>query len=204
MSGRAAMKLRFILAVFIVLVSTHVRAADVEDCVDKALVKKDPTRAAAACRRLADQGDARAQYNLGVMYAKGRGVTKDWAEAMKWYRRAADLGYAEAQHYLGFMYSLGLGVTQDSTEAAKWYRKAADQGHTTAQSNLGHMYKKGEGVQQDTVQAHMWYNLVATRALASETVLRDLAVKTRNLLAAKMTPAQIAEAQKLAREWTPK
>lgn len=198
------MKLRILLATLVVLASAHAQANDVENCADKALVKEDPTRAAAACRRLADQGDARAQYNLGVMYAKGRGVTKDWAEAMKWYRRAADLGYAEAQHYLGFMYSLGLGVTQDSAEAAKWYRKAADQGHTTAQSNLGHMYEKGEGMQQDNVQAHMWYNLVAIRALASETALRDLAVETRNLLAAKMTPAQIAEAQKLAREWTPK
>ena len=78
-----------------------------------------------------------------------------------------------------------------------WYRKAAEQGHAKAQLNLGIMYFTGRGVPQDYVQAHMWFNLSAAQGDADAT-------KNRDIVAAKMTPAQIAEAQKLAREWKPK
>ena len=88
-------------------------------------------------------------------------------------------------------------MPQDYTEATRWYRKAADQGNATAQSNLGTMYDKGQGVTQDYIQAHIWYNLAAARGL-------KIGRKNRDILAEKMTPAQIAEAQKLAREWKPK
>ena len=88
----------------------------------------------------------------------------------------------------------GRGVPQDDAEAVKWYRKAADQGYALAQTNLGIMYDDGRGVPQDYVQAHMWFNL-AVAAAGNSAMARDIA--------AKMTPAQIAEAQKLAREWKP-
>jgi TPR repeat protein len=104
---------------------------------------------------------------------------------------------------LGAMYAEGQGVPHDYAEALKWYRKAADQGNARAQTILGAMYYFGQGVPQDYVQAHMWYNLAAARFPASETEIRDMAVKGRDLVAAKMTPARIAEAQKLAREWKP-
>ncbi len=78
-------------------------------------------------RPLAEQGDAVAQYNLGIMYSKGQGVAQDYAEAVKWYRKAADQGNADAQNNLGHMYSKGRGVSQDDAEAVKWYRKAAKQ-----------------------------------------------------------------------------
>ena len=84
-----------------------------------------------------------------------------------------------------------------------WYRKAAEQGHVTAQNNLAYMYYKGRGVRQDYVQAHMWVSL-AVSGYSAEKELRDRASKGRDLVAAKMTPAQIAEAQKLASEWKPK
>ena len=84
----------------------------------------------------ADQGDATAQYNLGLMYANGTGVAKDEAEAVKWFRKAADQGIARAQHNLGVMYANGQGVVKDEVEAVKWYRKAADQGLAEAQNNL--------------------------------------------------------------------
>jgi TPR repeat protein len=89
-------------------------------------------------------------------------------------------------------------VSQDNAEAAKWYRKAADQGHANAQYNLGVMYSTGQGVPQDYVEAHKWFNLAASRLTDSE---RDTAVKKRALMESKMTQSQIAEAQKLAREW---
>jgi uncharacterized protein len=153
---------------------------------------------------LADQGDALAQFNLGVMYGKGQGVPQDYAEAVRWYRKAADQGNAQAQSNLGGAYDNGKGVPQDYAEAVKWYRKAADQGAALAQFNLGLMYNVGKGVPQDYVQAHKWYNLAASRLPASEAKNRDMAVKYRDGIAAKMTPAQIAEAQRLAREWKPK
>ena len=84
-----------------------------------------------------------------------------------------------------------------------WYRKAAEQGDAPAQLNLGVMYDTAQGVPQDHVQAHKWYNLAAARFTASETANREKAVRNRDRLAAKMTAAQIAEAQRLAREWKP-
>ena len=83
-------------------------------------------------RARAEAGDAEAQFNLGVMYAFGRGVTQDYAQAVSWFRKAADQGYAEAQYNLGFRYAIGQGVPQDDAEAVRWYRLAADQGFALA------------------------------------------------------------------------
>ncbi len=97
------------------------------------------------------------------------------------------------------MYAHGHGVPQDDEQAVAWYRKAAEQGLAEAQNNLGLMYEYGSGgVPQDYAQAHMWYNLATD---ASDASLRNLAAKNREIVAAKMTPAQIAEAQRMAREW---
>ncbi len=115
------------------------------------------------------------------------------------YRRAAEQGDASAQNNLGHMYRTGQGVAQDYAEAVKWWRKAAEQGDAKAQYNLGHMYSYGLGVPQDQVQAHMWFNLAAFRFPLGED--RDLAVKNRDIVAKRMTPVQISEAHKLAREW---
>jgi TPR repeat protein len=136
------------------------------------------------------------------MYRHGQGVPQDYAEAVKWYRLAAEQGNASAQSNLGVMYRLGRGVPQDNAEAVKWYRRAAEQGNAKAQSNLGVMYGLGQGVPQDYVQAHLWFNLAASRLRPGET--RDKAIKNRDLVAARMTPAQVAEAQKLARQWKPR
>ena len=86
----------------------------------------------------------------------------------------------------------------------KWYRLAAEPGHAGAQNNLGIMYQKGQGVPQDYVQAHMLFNLAASRFSTSEAEGRNQAAKNRDIAASKMTPEQIAEAQRLAREWKPK
>jgi uncharacterized protein len=142
---------------------------------------------------------ARAQFNLGVMYTKGEGVPPDPTEALKWYRLAAAQGVARAQFNLGVMYTKGEGAPQDFTEALKWYRLAAAQGDADAQFNLGVMYSYGHGIPQDYVQAHKWFNLAATNSTTAPD--RDKAVEARDALATLMTPAQIAEAQKLAREW---
>ena len=75
----------------------------------------------------AEQGDPKAQYELGLMYAKGDGVPEDYQEAVKWYRKAAEQGQASAQSKLGGMYYLGQGVPTDYKEAAKWFQLAAEQ-----------------------------------------------------------------------------
>jgi TPR repeat protein len=121
----------------------------------------------------------------------------DYATALRIYRQLADQGDANAQCGLGLMYGFGKGVTQDYAAALKWYHKAAAQGYADAQLNLGLLYTRGRGVTQDIVQAHMWYTLAAASGDRSAGPLRDA-------LATKMTPAQIAEAQKMAREWKPK
>jgi TPR repeat protein len=97
------------------------------------------------------------------------------------------------------MYYKGNGVPQDYVEAVKWFRLAAAHGNAEAQSNLGVMYYKGNGVPQDYVQAYKWFSLAA--ATYTEKQARDEAAKNRDSVAARMTPAQIAEAQKRAREW---
>ena len=148
----------------------------------------------------ADQGLPLAQLFLGVMYVNGLGVPQDDAEAARWFRLAADQGHAGAQFNLGFSYDRGEGVPRDDVEAVRWYRLAADQGDAHAQTNLGAMYGTGRGVPQDYVEGHMWSNLAAAQLTGED---RDRAVRIRDIVAARMTADQIAEAQRRAREWTP-
>lgn len=152
-------------------------------------------------RPLAAEGDARAQSMLGLLHYRGRGVPLDHSEAVKWFRRAADQDDNAARFYLGVMFSEGQGVPQDYAEAAKWYRLAADRGDAQAQYNLGLSYAKGEAGELDNVSAHMWFNLAAAHFPPSDAASRSAAVNNRDLVAKKMTPDQIAEAQKRAREW---
>ena len=165
-----------------------------------------PDNAAAAkwYRLAANKGYAAAQSNLGAMYARGQGVRQDYTGALKWFHLAADHGDLDAQFNIGGMYDHGQGVPRDYAEASKWYRLAAEQGYVYAQNSLGIMYAEGQGVEQDYVQAYMWFNLAATRIRASNTEGRALVIKNRDAVAAKMTPAQIAQAQRLADEWRPK
>ena len=85
-----------------------------------------------AWRLAAATGNARAQLNLGVMYAKGQGVAQDYAEAFKWYRLAAEQGDADAQYSLGVMYDEGQGVTQNHVRAYTWWSLSAASGQTNA------------------------------------------------------------------------
>jgi uncharacterized protein len=154
-------------------------------------------------RPLADNSDAKAQTALGNAYLSGQGVPQDYTQAVAWLRKGADQGDAGAELLLGGMYANGRGVPQDYAQAAAWYRKTADQGNAAAQFGLGVIYEAGDqGVPQDYAQAHMWYNLAASHA--DDAKLRDRATSFRDSLATIMTPAQIAEAQRQAREWVPK
>jgi uncharacterized protein len=124
----------------------------------------------------------------------------DQAASVDAIKKRAAQGDAAEQAELGLMYANGHGgVPQDYAAALKWYRLAAAQGEANAQFLLGSMYETGQSVPQDYVQAHKWFNLAAATYIAKEA--RDRAVKARDDVAALMTPAQLAEAQKRAREW---
>ena len=88
-------------------------------------------------RREATQGNAKAQFQLGVKYDNGQGVAQDHGQAVVWYRKAAEQGLVEAQLLLGAKYDNGQGVAQDHGQAVVWYRKAAEQGFAEAQYFLG-------------------------------------------------------------------
>ena len=145
--------------------------------------------------KAAEQGHVSAQLNLGYMYARGEGVSEDNIEAARWFRMAAEQGHAEAQVVLGLIYADGEGVPEDDAEAVRWYRMAAEQGNITAQYKLGYMYVAGEGVPVDLVQAYAWISMAAAQSPGS------LPKVTKKTIAEGMTRAEIAEAQKLSREF---
>jgi TPR repeat protein len=120
---------------------------------------------------------------------------QDYTVAIQLCQPLAEQGDVRAQLSLGGMYYNGQGVQQDYAEAAKWARKAAEQGYAPAQADLGIMYWNGEGVPQDAVLAYMWLSLAAAQ--------EPKAVKQRDVAASQMTSDEIAEAQRLAREWKP-
>jgi len=136
----------------------------------------------------------------GAIAANKRG---DYATALRLLRPLAKADHRAAQNSLGMMYGQGRGVRQDYAEALKWYRKAADHGNADAQDNLGIMYASGNGVQQDYVEAHKWFSVAASRLPESTASIRDRAAEHRDWVAHKMTPGQIADAEQLARAWTP-
>ena len=163
-----------------------------------AIVPQDSAQAVIWYRKAADRGLADAQFRLGMSYANGTGVPQDLAQAVIWYRKAADQGLADAQFRLGMSYANGTGVPRDMAQAVIWYRKAADQGLPDVQSILGLSYWNGVGVPQDDVEAYKWLTLAVSRATGGQQ-RRD--VENRDFLAKRMSPAQLAAAQTLSREW---
>jgi TPR repeat protein len=192
---------------------------------------RDAVQAAHWYRKAAEQGHAGSQFLLAVMYNFGDGVPQDdglatqWLfkaaengeptaqfnlagrleeagaeyseESKYWLRKAANNGQATAQFILGMRYDEGIDLPKDAAKAVYWYREAAEQGKAMAQGSLGAMYTIGRGVPRDLVLAYMWRNLAAAQG--------DETSKTARIeLESVMTPNQIAEAQKLSREWKPK
>ena len=171
-------RLLFALMVVLCMLGAPAWADDVGVLCAKHIKDKDYKKAFVPCKQAVEQGDARAQNNLGWMYFYGEGVGQNKREAAKWYRLAAEQGYANAQNNLGWMYFYGEGVQQDKQEAAKWYRLAAEQGNAGAQNNLGWMYFYGEGVGQNKREAIKWYRLAAEQGNA--TAQNDLGVMYDN------------------------
>jgi TPR repeat protein len=179
---------------------------------------------------LAKKGDAKSQYNVGLMYEDGRGVRPDRKAAMKWYMLAAEQGLAEAHNNLGMMYEEGRTVPRDYEAALKWYTYAAHEGIAEAQDNLGFLYASGRGTSQNFQKAVEWYKLSALQGYgeaqyklgasykSGQGVSKDNArahmwfqigefngnneaKKHRIIIEREMTPGEINTARKLAKEW---
>lgn len=105
---------------------------------------------------IAKNGDHRAMYALGSMYAAGHGVERDLEEAFRWFQRAARYGRPDAEYKIGLMYHQGLGVERNYKRALNWYGKAAKKGYGSAHYQIGLMYLAGNGVKKDIVKAHAW------------------------------------------------
>ncbi len=147
---------------------------------------------------LAEQGDPEAQTGLGNMYLGGYGVARDEAAAMAWFAKAAKQGHANGQLSLGSLYY----ARKDYGTAAAWYRRAAEQGNAVAEIRLARQYAEGVGLPRDDVQAFKWFTIAAARA--ADSYARTNAAKGRDTTATKLTPVQVAEAERLARDWKPK
>ncbi len=175
--------------------------ADLEQDKRRCVGDPNPDIMIGGCTRLVQSGRF-GNNNLAIAFNnRGNAYRKigQYDRAIRDYNEAIRLkpNYAPTQFALGAMYAMGQGVSKNYAEAVKWYRKAAEQGNARAQYSLGFMYGKGQGVSQDYVRAHMWYSLSAANGGKD-------GPKARDIVAKRMTPAQIAEAQKMTVEWMAK
>ena len=135
----------------------------------------------------------KSDYELGVAYAYGEGVTQNHATAFTFFQKAAEQGYAPAEYKLGVAYAYGEGVKQNLELAAEWYKKAAEQGYTIAQRNLGGLYMKGHGIEQNKPLALAWYNILAEQGNVMD-------IHRRDALEKEMKESEIEEAERLQQQ----
>jgi len=150
---------------------------------------------------LARKGNATAQYYLAWMSHRGKGLPENYSAALAWARKAAAQGNADAETLIGLLYAQGQGVPRDDAEAARWFQKAALQGNWSGQMKTGMCHMCGLGLPVDCLKAYMWFDLAVSRSTGHDQMLnRNL----RDVFAAmNLKPAEIAEAQRLARAWKP-
>jgi len=195
------MPCRFIVVVALFVVSGTLSSCAGLDTTDDAsnpqTRRAEYEAAAENLRKPAEAGNAEAQNKLGILYSESLPPPRGFVQAKRWFEKAAEQGHAGAQVNLGTLYLHGNGAPESDQMALFWFRRAAAQGNALAFAKLGLMYTQGRGVPQDFIQAHMWYNLSAANG-------EKRASESRDSLAKQMTPAQIAEAQRMAREWMPK
>lgn len=160
-------------------------------------VAKDLAEAVVWMRKAADGRNAGAQNNLGAMYERGEGLAQDYKEAARLFRLAAGQGNQAAQYNLAQLYFEGRGVNQDYREGFLLAAMAAARGFAPAHAIMALAYSEGRGVPPDLIRAHMWSNLAAA-SLSGE--LQKKSEERRNIIASRLSPAQITQAQELAQK----
>ncbi|MFQ5535169.1 MAG: tetratricopeptide repeat protein [Sphingomonadales bacterium] len=189
------------LAVFVFLLWPGVSAAADFESALAAFDNGNYHKAVREFRALAEDGHAKSQFNLGLMYFRGLGVEEDSEAAKEWALKSARQDYAPAQYTIGVMYSKGAGFEKNPIEAAQWFRRAAEQGHPQAQHDLASLYGEGRGVPRDVVLGHMWFSL-AIPNLRGEA--RAFAQENQQILEARMTEQEIRKARQMAADWVAK
>jgi hypothetical protein len=188
--------IRIWLSIALVLLVIAVPAHAGFDQAAAAFDKRDYATALKELKPLADKGDPRSQYAMGVLAENGFGMPKDLALAAKWYRKAAEQGNTDAQFNLGAMYEHGVGMPVNYAQAARWYRPAAESGDIDALSNLGVLYATGRGVPQDKVLALALYNV----SVAFDSNKASTAARNRQGLANQMSLEQVKQSMALTDE----
>ena len=153
---------------------------------------QDPAKAMKWFHIAAGKNQAKAQFRLAKCYQEGLNVAKDEVESVKWFRKAAEQDNGKAQFELAYCYEHGRGVERNDIEAAKWYRKAAEQNELSGQFGVANCYQYGRGVAKDYVEAYAWHNVYSNRVAGAAVFMGPLA--------AKMSPQQLADAEKRTQE----
>lgn len=159
-----------------------------------AVSRGDFATALAQWQPLAEAGNAAAQYNLGMLHARGEGVPQDYEIAAKWFKQAAEQGQRDAQATIGGMYARGLGVEQDYEQAAEWLLLAATQHHAPSQFEMGILHAKGQGVLRDDSAAYFWIELAARQNYQP-------AIEARLAMRKFILPVQIELIEKRVEDW---
>jgi TPR repeat protein len=189
--------IKHLLVITTLVLAAPVLADDKQAAIDECYLKydtKDYNSAFPACKQVAEQGNALAQYALGLMFHNGQGTPKDDKQAIYWYTKSAEQGSVSAQLNLGVKFVSGQGTLKDDKQAVYWYTKSAEQGLSDAQFNLGFMFRNGLGTPVDDIMAYVWWNVAAAQG-------DENAKKNRDFTEKNMTSKQIAEAQKLSKEY---
>jgi TPR repeat protein len=148
-------------------------------------------------QNLAEQGNAKAQHNLGAMYLNGQGVDKDVGKAILCFKQAAEQGDMLAQHNLGALYLQGVEQEPDPVEAARWFTLSAMQGDPRSQYSLGALYFEGLGIEKDFGKSYIWLSL-ALQAAPKER--QDEMRQVRDYVASQLSPDERDQAQKATLE----
>ena len=158
---------------------------------------QDPVAAFGWFEKAAAQGISDGEVAVGTAYLHGVGVDKDETEAERWLRKAAERGNADGQVHLGMMYVDGRGVGQDFVSAAEWFTRAARQDHSIGQIHLGMLNAEGIGGPPNLIEALKWFAIVSRKADQQA----DQARQFGSAIVERMTPDDIATAQRRAKEW---
>ena len=168
---------------------------------EAAYARGDYRAALTEWRPLAERGDRRAQRRVAEIYRDGKGVWKDFEQAAAWFRLAAAQGDPEAQYSLGYIQFAGLVFPRDLDEMLRWLMTAAAHGHGEAQITLGAVHEYGlESLPRDRAQALKWYRLATMNVTGPR---RELVLRAVERVAAKMSPAEIVEAERMIDAWKP-
>jgi TPR repeat protein len=195
---------QFVASAAVAIMLTGVAVAGPFEDGEAAFDEKDYAKALSLWRPLAEQGDPRAQFKVGMLYLLGAGVAESDTEAWRWFgmavgpiRALAEQGDAVAQNDLGEMYLFGPDLIGERKQASIWFGRAADQGNAKAQAWLGSMYLVGHDTPRDLVLSYVWSSLAAAQG-------NKIAEFYAETASEEMTQKQLSEAEHLVRHWKAK